>query len=107
MCERAVPSPIFIGACTFGTRFIWLSPEELYLPYLEFRELVKTKIQQHCEYHKEGIPAFGKIIHYVLRPDYDSPDWELMVYDVDGNRIKKLENGVKLKHGVPTGLYVR
>lgn len=107
MCEKRVPSPIFAGTFTHSLRFIQLEKSDIELPYYEFKAQIQDKIRAHFEKNKGGIAAFGFMTHYVLRLDYDSPASELMVYNVEGNRMMKYDKNIELIHGRPTGMYIK
>jgi|GEM_PF-3955345 len=107
MCQRRVPSPLFAGSFTHSLRFIQLEKSDMELPYFEFKALIKDKIQAHFEKNLGGVAGFGYFTHYVLRPDYDSPVSELMVFDLDGNRVINYDKNIELIHGQPTGLYIK
>lgn len=107
MCQRRVPSPIFVGCCTHNLRFIQLEKSDIELPYFEFKALIKNKIQAHFEKNLGGVAGFGYFTHYVLRLDYDSPISELMVFDLEGDRVINYDKNIELIHGQPNGLYIK
>jgi hypothetical protein len=107
MCEKRVPSPIFAGTFTHSLRFIQLEKSDIQLPYYEFKALIQDKIRAHFDKNEGGIAAFGLMTHYVLRLDYDSPASELMVFDLDGNRVINYDKKIELIHGRPTGMYLK
>jgi len=107
MCERRVPSSILVGSFTHYLRFIQLEKSDMELPYFEFKALIKNKIQAHFEKNEGGVAGFGYFTHYVLRLDYDSPISELMVFDLEGNRVIDYDKNIELIHGRPNGLYIK
>lgn len=104
--ERSVPSPIIIGNMVHHTRFVYYYKE--FKKYTLREQLVQIKfdIADHYFINKGSIPAFGKILYYVYRNNYDLKDSELTVLDTSGEIIEHKEN-LRVNEGSPAGIYIR
>jgi len=107
MMERRIPSPIFVGCMTDGMRYIRLDNEFLILREEEQMLQIKDLITLHFAKNEGGIPAFGKILHYVYRKDYDQDQADFQIFDSKGDLIIAPSEDIEIIQGVPGGLTVK
>ena len=67
---------------------------------------VKFDIVRHFTKNAGSIPAFGKILYYVYRYDYDMKEQDLIVLSTAGEIINEKE-GLRVTVGMPGGLYFK
>lgn len=104
--ERSVPSPIIIGNMVHNQRFVFYYKE--FADYTLREQLVHIKfdIAEHYSRNNRGIPAFGKILYYVYRYNYDLKDSELIILNTAGELIKD-KDGLRVNEGQPAGIFIR
>lgn len=107
MMERRIPSPIFAGCMTNKLRYIWLDNDFMILPENEQLAFTQQWIVEHFEKNKGAIVAFGKILHYVMRRDYDQKPEELQLFNTEGERIIPPVEGLELTPGRPLGVELK
>jgi hypothetical protein len=104
MCENRVPSPIFAGCITQKQRFVYFDNDFLCLSRQEQFKLVNQAIVNHLQSKNGAIPAFGKILHYVLFLAPFLPQEQYLVFDLKGDWIENPAQGIERMHGVAGGL---
>jgi hypothetical protein len=82
--SRHIPSPIFVGAMTYGMRFHYFDNEFLELEKIQQLTEVLSAVREHYFKRDKGIPAFGSILCYVLRKYYDESREDMEFFDPQG-----------------------
>jgi len=104
--EYRRPQPIFVAALTQGLRYIYY-PKEFTTDYTLEEQLkqVKFDVVEHYIKNEGHIVAFGKILYYIYRYDFDLTFSELVLFDINGEIITEKE-GLRLNEG-RVGLYIK
>lgn len=104
--ERSVPQPIFMGNMTHNMRFVYYTKEFLDYTLDEQLKQIRFDIVEHFSKKEGQIPAFGKILYYVYRYDYDLFSSELILIGTNGHVIKDKE-GLRTNEGSPGGITLK
>ena len=84
LTSRQVPSPIFVGAITFSSRFYFMDNEFLELERIDQLATISLAVREHHLKTDGGIPGFGKIIGYVYKKNIDQYREDMDFFDVNG-----------------------
>jgi len=84
MCDKEIFYPIFVMACFYNGRFIYLKEDIINLDYIDMLEEISGIIKEHYMKCTGSFAGFGKINYYVLKRIYDEPDKEVLVFKPDG-----------------------
>lgn len=87
VCERYIPSPIFVGIMSHPLRFVKVPADILDMTVFDQLELIKEGIQLHFKKRKGEIPAFSTIKHYVYQRYCNEPLDKRLVFDTKGELI--------------------
>jgi len=106
MFENNVPSPIFIGTMVDHLKYVRL--DKTFLPLDNSEQMVKTKklIRQHYKQLEGKLSGFGKIIHYVLRTDFDENKEDILLFDIEGNLMIDPDKDLRRFQAIPAGITI-
>ena len=108
MMEHEFPTSIFTGCMMFANRFVYFEKDILSLQLDKQLKIVKKDILKHYKKNEGGIPAFGKILHYVFRRDYDEKEEDIILLTTEGNRIINPDENLKrIITAKPAGIRIR
>jgi hypothetical protein len=105
MCDNRVPSPIFIGGMTYRFRFIYLEPYFMELPAEVQKAEAGKMIREHFAERNGYISGFGRILHYVLRMDFDEKPTDMLFFNTQGEQLLNTDNKLQCYPGEPMGLF--